>query len=189
MAAVPAPTPRLTFRTWTDDDLPLARALFGDPRVTALVGGPLSDDQVRARLATEIATEREHGYQYWPIALSGRTAALSGDTAALSGGTAALSGDIAVGCCGLKPRDPAQRIHELGFYLLADHWGHGYAVEAGRSVIAFAFDELGAASLFAGHHPDNAGSKRTLEKLGFQFTHHELYPPTGLMHPGYALRR
>jgi len=27
------------------------------------------------------------------------------------------------------------------------------------------------------------------EKLGFRFTHEELYPPTGLMHPGYALSR
>ena len=165
---MPASTARLTFRRWRHDDLPFARALFGDPGVTALVGGPFSDDQVRARLATEIATEREHGYQYWPIALHDGTD---------------------VGCCGLKPRDPAQRCYELGFYLLAAHWGHGYAVEAGQSVIAFAFDQLGASSLFAGHHPDNAGSRRTLAKLGFRFTHDELYPPTGLMHPGYELRR
>jgi [ribosomal protein S5]-alanine N-acetyltransferase len=158
----------VTFRSWHDDDLPLARALFGDPRVTALVGGPFSDEQVRTRLATEIATAREHGYQYWPIALHAGTD---------------------VGCCGLKPREPAQRIYELGFYLLVDHWGHGYAVEAGQSVIAFAFDTLGATSLFAGHHPGNAGSRRTLEKLGFRYTHEELYPPTGLMHPGYELRR
>jgi [ribosomal protein S5]-alanine N-acetyltransferase len=165
---VPASTARLTFRRWRDDDLLFARALFGDPSVTALVGGPFSDDQVRARLATEIATEREHGYQYWPIALHDGTD---------------------VGCCGLKPRDPAQRCYELGFYLLAAHWGHGYAVEAGQSVIGFAFDQLGASSLFAGHHPDNASSRRTLAKLGFRFTHDELYPPTGLMHPGYELRR
>jgi RimJ/RimL family protein N-acetyltransferase len=48
---------------------------------------------------------------------------------------------------------------------------------------------LGAASLFAGHHPDNAASKHALERLGFRYTHHELYPPTGLEHPGYELVR
>jgi [ribosomal protein S5]-alanine N-acetyltransferase len=48
---------------------------------------------------------------------------------------------------------------------------------------------LGASALFAGHHPDNTGSRRTLVKLGFRFTHDELYPPTGVMHPGYELRR
>ena len=164
---VPAATERLTFRTWRDDDLPLARALFGDPRVTALVGGPFDDDQVRERLAVEIATQREHGYQYWPI----------------------FRGDTHVGCCGLKPRDPAARVYELGFYLRAEHWGRGYAVEAGHSVIAFAWHTLGASSLFAGHHPSNASSKKTLEKLGFAFSHVELYPPTGLLHPGYTLQR
>ena len=166
LARVPAPTARLAFRTWRDDDLPLAQALFGDPRVSALVGGPFDEAQVRARLAYEIATQAEHGYQYWPIFLHAGTH---------------------VGCCGLKPRDPAQRIYELGFYLRVEHWAQGFAVEASRSAIAFAFDELGAAALFAGHHPENHGSRRTIEKLGFRFTHHEHYPPTGLMHPGYEL--
>jgi [ribosomal protein S5]-alanine N-acetyltransferase len=73
--------------------------------------------------------------------------------------------------------------------LLVEHWSKGYAFEAGVSVIRFAFDVLGASALFAGHHPDNTGSRRTLVKLGFRFTHDELYPPTGVMHPGYELRR
>jgi RimJ/RimL family protein N-acetyltransferase len=160
----PPPTARLQFRPWRDDDLPLARALFGDPRVTALVGGPFDDDQVRARLASEIATEREHGYQYWPIFLH--------------------AGEY-VGCCGLQPR--RERVLELGFYLRPEHWGHGYAGEAARAAIAYAFDVLAATALFAGHHPDNRSSRRTLESLGFHYTHDELYPPTGLVHPCYEL--
>jgi len=160
----PAPTARLTFRAWRDDDLPFARALFGDPRVTALVGGPFDDAQIAARLAFELANEHTHGFSYWPM----------------------FAPDF-VGCCGLKPR--ADRVHELGFYVLPSHWGRGYAVEAGRAVIAHAFTALGAVSLFAGHHPENHGSRAVLEKLGFRYTHDELYPPTGLMHPGYALLR
>lgn len=162
---VPAPTERLTFRTWQPDDLPLARDLFGDPRVTALVGGPFDDDQVAARLATEIATAQAHGFQYWPM-------------------FAFATGFV--GCCGLKPRDA--RSHELGFYLRPAYWNRGFAVEAARSVIALAFT-LDIDALFAGHHPENHGSRRTLEKLGFRYTRHELYPPTGLEHPGYELRR
>jgi ribosomal-protein-alanine N-acetyltransferase len=162
----PQPTARLSFRTWRDDDLALALALFGDPRVTALVGGPFDEAAVRGRLAAKIATQRDLGFQYWPIFLH--------------------DGSF-VGCCGLKPR--GERVHELGFYVLPAHWGRGYATEAARGVIDFAFDELGVTSLFAGHHPDNAGSRATLEKLGFRYTHDELYPPTGLEHPGYELRR
>jgi [ribosomal protein S5]-alanine N-acetyltransferase len=54
-------------------------------------------------------------------------------------------------------------------------------------VIDVAFGELGAPALFAGHHPENASSRRTLETLGFRYVQHELYPPTGLQHPCYVL--
>ena len=161
----PAPTERLVFRCWRDDDLALAMALWGDARVSALVGGPFSDVDVRDRLALEIETQRVHGFQYWPITTR------AGDP---------------VGCCGLKPR--SAEMHELGFYLRADAWGNGYAVEAGRAVIALAFASP-IAALFAGHHPDNDASRRTLAKLGFRYVFDELYPPTGLQHPCYELRR
>ena len=163
----PPPTARLAFRCWRDDDLPLARALFADPRVTALVGGPFDEAWIVARMAAEIACQRERGYQYWPL----------------------FEGGAFAGCCGLKPRDPAARVHELGFYLLPARWGRGLAVEAGRAVIDFAWRTLDAAALFAGHHPENHGSRRALERLGFRYLLDELYPPTGLMHPGYELRR
>ncbi|MEJ7600965.1 MAG: GNAT family N-acetyltransferase [Kofleriaceae bacterium] len=163
---LPAATTNLTFRAWRDDDLPLVRALWGDPQVVALVGGPFDDAAIAARLAFELGNQRDHAIAYWPISLH--------------------TGE-AVGCCGLKPREPARSIHELGFYLRPAFWGRGFAVEAGHSVIAHAFHTLKAARLFAGHHPENHGSRRTLEKLGFHYTHHELYPPTGLHHPGYVL--
>ena len=54
-------------------------------------------------------------------------------------------------------------------------------------MIAYAFDQLGASALFAGHHPDNAVSARVLAHLEFQFTHDEFYPPTGQKHPSYLL--
>jgi ribosomal-protein-alanine N-acetyltransferase len=56
-------------------------------------------------------------------------------------------------------------------------------------VITYAFDTLGASALFAGHHPENAASRKVLAKLGFQFTHKQLYPPTGLEHDSYLLKR
>jgi ribosomal-protein-alanine N-acetyltransferase len=75
----------------------------------------------------------------------------------------------------------------MGFYLRPRYWGAGLAEEAGRGVIDYAFSSLGAGSLFAAHHPQNATSGRVLEKLGFRFTHEELYPPTGLKHRAYVL--
>jgi [ribosomal protein S5]-alanine N-acetyltransferase len=164
---LPPSTDRIAFRAWREDDLPLALALWGDAKVSALVGGPFDEAAVRERLAAELANQREHAIAYWPLVIEG--------------------GDA--GCCGLKPKDLSRGLLELGFYLTPPHWGRGIAVEAGRAVIAHAFEVLDRTSLFAGHHPENHGSRRSLEKLGFRYTHHELYPPTQLMHPCYLLAR
>jgi RimJ/RimL family protein N-acetyltransferase len=82
-----------------------------------------------------------------------------------------------------------ERIYELGFHLRAEPWGRGLAEEAGRALIDFGFETIGAEALFAGHHPENQASRRTLVKLGFRLTHEEFYPPTGLLHPSYLLER
>lgn len=161
-------TERLGFGHWTLEDLQLASVLWGDPQVTRLIGGPFSQEQVKARLAREIDTMENAGVQYWPMFW--------------------LADGEFVGCGGLRPYKPEAQIFELGFHLRSTHWGKGLAVEAGQAVIKFAFDELHAKAVFAGHHPENAGSRRVLEKLGFRFTHEELYAPTGLVHPSYLLR-
>jgi RimJ/RimL family protein N-acetyltransferase len=160
-------TPRLLFRPWTAADLGLALGLWRDAVVTEWIGGPFSEEEVRARLAREIATFAAHGVQYWPLVL--RT-----------------SGEH-VGCCGLRPYREKEGVYELGFHLHAAHWGRGYASEAARAVIGYGFDALGASALFAGHHPNNSASRRLLEKLGFRYTHDEFYPPTRLHHPSYLL--
>ena len=159
---------RLGFRPWSDADLLIAAGLWGDPEVTRLIGGPFSDEQVSERLAREIGTFREHGVQYWPMFL--------------------LATGEHVGCCGLRPYSPADRVLELGFHVRRAHWRQGYAKEAAQAVIAHAFESLGVSALFAGHNPANESSRHLLAKLGFRYTHDEYYAPTGLYHPSYLLR-
>ena len=156
---------RLGFRRWRPDDRELAAALWGDPEVTRFIGGPASPAAAGARLAAEIATEATVGFQYWPLFQ--------------------LSDGAHVGCCGLRPYH--LRIHELGVHIRPAFWRRGLAVEACRAVIDHAFGPIGAVALFAGHNPDNHASRALLEKLGFRYSHDELYPPTGLLHPSYVL--
>lgn len=162
-------TPRLGFRCWRESDLDLALGLWGDPQVTRLIDarGQLSPEQVQQRLAREIATQQEYGVQYWPIFLP-------------------ESGEH-VGCCGLRPYDLPGQVYEIGFHIRPAHWRQGYAAEAARAVIDYAFRQLGAKALFAGHNPNNQASRVLLLKLGFRYTHDEYYPPTGLQHPLYLL--
>ncbi|MCE5233506.1 MAG: GNAT family N-acetyltransferase [Mizugakiibacter sp.] len=162
---------RLGWRRWHTDDLPLAVSLWGDAQVARFIHADGAPDAaaIAARLAREIDTQRTHGYQYWPLFLR--------------------EGDAFVGCCGLRPYRPEAGIAEWGVHLQPAYWRRGLAEEAGRATIAYAFDVLGLQALFAGHHPHNDASRRMLEKLGFRYTHAELYPPTGLQHPSYLLAR
>jgi ribosomal-protein-alanine N-acetyltransferase len=57
---------------------------------------------------------------------------------------------------------------ELGYTLARAAWGRGYATELGRALLAFAFGELGAERVVAQVEPDNAASRRVLEKLGMR---------------------
>jgi RimJ/RimL family protein N-acetyltransferase len=160
---------RLGFSHWLTSDMSLAHELWGNAEVTSLIGGPFSAEQVEQRLNREIASMRAYNVQYWPVFL--------------------LESDQHAGCAGLRPYRLDQQVYELGFHFRLEYWGRGLAQEAGRAVIAFAFEQLGASALFAGHHPANAASSRVLTKLGFRFTHEEFYSPTGLKHPSYLLRR
>lgn len=174
-------SPRLGFRELSLDDLSLARALWGNAAVTKFIGGPFSEQQIEARLNRELETQKNHGIQYWPIFL--------------------LEGGSHVGCAGVRPyaaspavlekvlEEALETVLELGVHIRPEFWRRGFAEEASRAVIAFAFSTLNASALFAGHHPENESSRRLLAKLGFQFTHEELYAPTARLHVSYLLRR
>ena len=162
-------TRRLGFRPWTEADFDCAIGLWGDEDVTHFIGGPFSIDQIRERLAREIANLHSYRVQYWPIFLLDR-------------------GEF-VGCCGLRPYRDERSVYEIGFHLRRAYWGQGLAAEAAWAVMGYAFSQLEAIALSAGHHPANLASRRVLEKLGFRYTHDELYPPTGLQHPTYRLTK
>lgn len=55
----------------------------------------------------------------------------------------------------------------LGYFLDKDHYGKGYATEAVKLILNFAFKEIGFHRVEAGVMPRNIGSIRVLEKVGF----------------------
>jgi RimJ/RimL family protein N-acetyltransferase len=76
-------------------------------------------------------------------------------------------GDL-VGGCSLTMLDGPTP--EINFWLGVPFWGQGYATEAVRALIDFAFTELDHKSLQAGARVTNPASRRILEKCGFQWT-------------------
>ena len=77
-----------------------------------------------------------------------------------------------VGACGIAMQDGAP---DVGYWLGVKHWNKGYATEATRAVIDYAFTELGHDTLHAGARVTNPASRRILEKCGFQWMGVGLY--------------
>jgi ribosomal-protein-alanine N-acetyltransferase len=71
-----------------------------------------------------------------------------------------------LGTCDLSEIDRRHRRAEVGFMLGRNAWGHGYALEAMRTVIAYAAGG-GLRKLAARTHLGNLRSDHLLEKLGF----------------------
>ncbi len=57
---------------------------------------------------------------------------------------------------------------EIGWAVHPAEWGKGFAVEAARRLMEFAFVELYAHRIVAFSHAQNAASLRVMEKLGMQ---------------------
>jgi [ribosomal protein S5]-alanine N-acetyltransferase len=164
-------TGRLGFSKWQASDLNLAFSLWGDPQVTRMIcaSGKFTDQEVIDRLHREIKNDDLYGVQYWPIF--------------------SLETNQLIGCCGLRPCDLDEGIYELGFHLKPSYWGQHYASEAAQAVLQYAFETLKVKTVLAGHHPQNAASKKVLERSGFIYSHDEFYPPTGLYHPSYQYKK
>ena len=70
----------------------------------------------------------------------------------------------AIGLHSIKPEFKA----ELGYWLGEEFWGSGYMTEAARSVVEYARTEMNLIRLDTGVFTHNEGSRRVLQKVGFE---------------------
>lgn len=55
---------------------------------------------------------------------------------------------------------------EVGWRLAADHWGRGYATEAGRAALRFGFEQLGLEEIVSFTVSANERSRRVMNRIG-----------------------
>ncbi|MBN8980223.1 MAG: GNAT family N-acetyltransferase [Rhizobiales bacterium] len=79
----------------------------------------------------------------------------------------------AIGLVGLSWE--TEGVPELGYCFGVDHWGKGYATEAARAAIDFAFEEFAIERMTSGARVLNPASRHVLEKCGFNWTGVELH--------------
>ena len=143
-------------------------------RTGRLVLRPFSDADADALFAVR---SNAHAMRYWDAPpWSERTQAeqfIAGcRRMADEGSGARLAIDLGsdqsfIGWCGLTRWNPVYRSASMGYCLDDAAWGRGYATEAGRAVLQWAFDALDLNRVQAEVDTRNAASARVLEKLGF----------------------
>ena len=74
---------------------------------------------------------------------------------------------LLVGNVELDAVDPRRRQAELGYWIRADRAGRGYASEAARTMLRYAFEILRMHKVRADVAVGNTASARVLDKLGF----------------------
>ncbi|MCD6012233.1 MAG: N-acetyltransferase [Flavipsychrobacter sp.] len=151
-------TDRIGFRAWDLADVDIAMELRNDLVATGHIKNKASTGIIYRKLLTEQKILKLYNVQYWPIFQ--------------------LKKNIFIGCCGLRPYDPNKKIYEVGVFIKQQFWRKGYATEAARAMVGYAFNNLDAVGLCAGHSIDNAIQKRLLQKLGFDYFYDEYHSPS-----------
>jgi RimJ/RimL family protein N-acetyltransferase len=145
---------RLLLQPWSREDAPEALRLYGDPDLVRWLSPAMTT--VPDRASMELVLEQwfqEHGRLTPP---AGRWAVRTRDDGRLVGGVALL------------PLPPDAEDAEVGYVLLPQERGNGYATEATGALVRWAFRE-GLPEVFVVARPNNAAGIAVAQRLGFQW--------------------
>jgi RimJ/RimL family protein N-acetyltransferase len=146
-------TPRMVASRLAEGDLPELLRLVRDPRVAAtlsLTRKPPSEAEVRAGLIEAIGHWELHGFGLWLLR--------------------DREGGELVGRGGLQHTwVTGQDEVEVAWAIVPELWGQGLATESARAALAAAFGPIGLVEVIAYTRPDNAASRKVMEKTGFKF--------------------
>lgn len=138
-------TERLRLRFWRENDVDPFLAFYRDPQSAAIYGEDIKRSDVWRRMALAIGHWHVRGYGPWVVE----------DKA---------TGKLA-GHGGLWFPDGWADV-EVGYGIMPEFRGRGYAVEVARRVRDYGHRERGLERLVSYISPDNKASLRVAEKLG-----------------------
>jgi len=141
-------TGRLRLRYQRASDVPGLTDLWTDPLATRFLGGPRDREFLVGEFTKTAADPRAEAYDLWPLE---------------ERSTGAL-----VGYAGFLPKTVAgTELIELTYLIHPRFWGKGFATEVAQALVGCAGTDLGLETLIAIIEPENGGSRRVAEKVGF----------------------
>lgn len=148
----PLETERLVLRAYSEGDFGGLFAIQSDESVARwLYNEPRNAEETRALLARKIAGASLTAEDDWLSAV------------VVLRETGEQVGDVALHWASVE-----HKTGEIGFVFRPAHQGRGYATEAARPVLAFAFETMGLHRVIGRTEARNTGSVRVLEKLGMR---------------------
>lgn len=144
-------TPRLRLEPCTDIHIEELDKLNSDFEVMRYITGvPITLEETKAHVEFVKELWKNYGYASWSI-IEIKTGKLIG-----TGGVQHLE---------FNPENPL----EIGWRLIPSKWGQGFATEAARRMLRFAFEKIGIKTLRAVCHQENTSSVKVMRRLGMQY--------------------
>ncbi len=140
-------TDRIVLRPWRREDFEPFAAMNADPQVMEFFPATLSHAQSGAIALRCMRQIDERGWGFWVLEIAG---------------VADFAGFV--GLHVPEPPLPFSSCVEVGWRLVREHWGKGYATEAARAAMSFGFNELGLAEIIAFTAVSNLRSQRVMQK-------------------------
>ena len=149
-------SPRIVLRPTVAADREVVIEMETDPEVRRYLGGPRNAEEVAATFDAYVADGLPPRQGSWTVALA--------------------ASDESIGIVSLRRRDPARPGHvgedeselELSYVLRRSAWGHGYALEACRIVLAEAAAAMPDQPVVVATQTANGPSIDLALRLGFE---------------------
>jgi len=140
-------TARLRLREFVPQDADAMLAVLGDPVAMQYYPAPFDRQGVAEWIGKNVGRYQRDGYGLWAMVLKD-------------------SGEL-IGNCGCILQEVEGTSHiEIGYHVRRDLWGNGYATEAARACMEYAFAKLEVARVISMIRPENMQSRRVAEKNG-----------------------
>ncbi|HEY0798310.1 MAG TPA: GNAT family N-acetyltransferase [Candidatus Baltobacteraceae bacterium] len=153
-------TPRLRGVRFRPEHLPELCELDEDPVIqSTLFGTVFTQNESQARLQRRIEHWDTHGFGDYVVYLKDGT----------------FIGTCAIFTARMDIDDGPQDTVAIGYVLKPEFWNQGYATEMSRAALRIAFEDLELPCVYAAALPENAASRRVMEKCGMTYVREFLY--------------
>lgn len=148
-------TDRLLIRDWEEDDAEAALEIYGSADVAQWLSPAIDKvtDAATMRVILQAWIEAQPNF----VVPAGRWAVVRQDDGEVVGGLL------------IRLLPPYEEDLEIGWQFRPSAWGNGYASEASRAIMKWAFEDGATDELFAVARPNNTRAVATAKRLGMEW--------------------